>query len=138
MKLIRKRYVRMKITDITDIADFIENDTCKIMVGCSRCTYPSIHTETRADTLDHGRLPAVHVSKHVRRNHLVWTPFEAIALPFLHQKNFFHSLGSLGRTHGRTDPCLGRRAGHSGERTRRKCFLTRLNVVRRHYVPVLG
>ena len=72
----------------------------------SRCTYPSIHLSFRLrwhsedhgrlpdeDTskhshknLDHGRLPAVHVSKHVRRNHLVWTPFEAIALSFLHPK----------------------------------------------------
>ena len=26
----------MKITDITDIPDFIENDICRIMVGCQR------------------------------------------------------------------------------------------------------
>ena len=35
----------MKITDITDITDFIENYICRIMVGCSRCTY--IHRSFR-------------------------------------------------------------------------------------------
>ena len=60
--LIRKQYVRMKITDVTDIAvvtDFIENDICRIMVGCSRCTCPSIHLSFRLrwNSADHGRLP---------------------------------------------------------------------------------
>ena len=86
----------MQITDITDITDFtgfIENG---IMVGCSRCTYPSIQLSFRLrwHSEDHGRLTAGHVSKHVRRNHLVWTPFEAIALPFLPPKNLFFFLQS--------------------------------------------
>ena len=67
--------------------------------------------KTRADSQDHGRWTAVHMSKHspfclwkalsrsrsvarrvrkhVRRNHLVWTPFEAIALPFSPNKHIY-------------------------------------------------
>ena len=44
--LIRKQCGRRKITVITSVTvvtDFIENGIGKIMVGCSRCTYPSIH-----------------------------------------------------------------------------------------------
>ena len=52
---IRKQYGRRKNTDITDITvvtDFIENGIGRIMVGCSRCTYPSIQLSFHcADTL---------------------------------------------------------------------------------------
>ena len=44
--LIRNQYDRRKITDITDVTsvtDLIKNGIGMIMVGCSRCTYPSIH-----------------------------------------------------------------------------------------------
>ena len=60
MKLNRKQQIRItlhtlrtcinsktirphEITDILDIADFIENGIGRIMVGCSRSTYPSNH-----------------------------------------------------------------------------------------------
>ena len=73
------------------------------MVGCSRCTFPSIHLSFRLrwHSEDHGRLPDEDMSKHVRRNHLVWTPFEAIALPLPPSQKtfFFFSLGRLGKTH---------------------------------------
>ena len=71
----------------------------KITVGCPTCTSPSIHLSAgERHSQDHGRLPAVHASKHVCRNHIVWTPFEAIALPFHPKKDFFYQ-GILGRTH---------------------------------------
>ena len=62
----------------------LDEDTLKITVGCPLCTFPSIHVETLRITVgcplcaypsihllttlklsqDHGRLPAVHISKH--------------------------------------------------------------------------
>ena len=52
---------------------------------------PDVHKSKRRSQ-DHGRLPAVHA-----RNHHVWTPFEAIALPFSQENK--NNLGILGRTH---------------------------------------
>ena len=48
------------------------------MVGCRRCTYPSINRLT-AYSQDDGRLPVEHVSKHVHKNlHTCWTPWSAL------------------------------------------------------------
>ena len=38
----------------------LDEDTLEITVGCPLCAYPSI----RKNSEDHGRLPAVHISKH--------------------------------------------------------------------------
>ena len=56
--------------NITDITDVIEKDICRIMVGCSRRTYPSIHLSFRLrwHSEDHGRLPDEDMSKHSHRN----------------------------------------------------------------------
>ena len=57
--LIRKQCGRRKITVITGVTVVtvsIINGIDRIMVGCSRCTYPSIHLSSQ----DHGRLPDKH------------------------------------------------------------------------------
>ena len=66
---VSKKHYRTNVTagphQISKITDFsCRNDTCRIMVGCRWCTHPSIHTKTCADTEDHGRLTAEHISKH--------------------------------------------------------------------------
>ena len=47
----------------------LDEDTLKITVGCPLCAYPSVHKNSE----DHGRLPAVHISKH-SHSHDVETP----------------------------------------------------------------
>ena len=70
-----------------------DEDTLKITVGCLPSTYPSIHLLTtlklsrsrsivqismhsRGNSQDHGRLPVVHIFKHLNENlHTRWTPW---------------------------------------------------------------
>ena len=52
-----------EIAKITEFL-FLSGDTCRIMVGCRSCTYPSIYFFHGADSEDHGRLPDELISKH--------------------------------------------------------------------------
>ena len=57
---------------------WFSNDTCRMMVGCQWCTYPSIRLPAGADSQDHGRLPVEHISKHSVKNlHTCQTPLSA-------------------------------------------------------------
>ena len=47
--LTRKTKCPHDIAKITDIPDFIDNDTCKIKVGCPRRKNPNICTKTAED-----------------------------------------------------------------------------------------
>ena len=129
--LIPKTINPHEITDVTDIADFTETragswltavhiskhspvgcrlsayprihlsldeDTLKITVGCLTSAYPSIH----ADTQDHGRLPAVHISKH-SPFFWYWNSHDHGRLPDKHiskhsQQKLAHLLDSLVHT----------------------------------------
>ena len=44
----------------------LDEDTLEITVGCPLCAYPSI----RKNSQDHGRLPAVRISKHSPSHHV--------------------------------------------------------------------
>ena len=79
--------------------------TLEITVGCPRRAQIQAFAFLLVKALSGSRSVARRAREHVRRNHLVWTPFEAIALPFHSRKEkikktfFLYNQGNLGRTH---------------------------------------
>ena len=71
MHIFKHSLFRLKITvgcltsTYPSIHFSLDEDTLEITVGCPLCAYPSIHLLTTLKlSQDHGRLPAVHISKH--------------------------------------------------------------------------
>ena len=57
--------LKITVGCLTSAYPSIHVETLRITVGCPLCTYPSIHILTTLKlSRDHGRLPAVHISKH--------------------------------------------------------------------------
>ena len=57
--------LKITVGCLTSAYPSIHVETLRITVGCPLCTYPSIRILTTLKlSRDHGRLPAVHISKH--------------------------------------------------------------------------